>query len=403
MNTAYEFIGVVEEAESILWNKKYNDIGEAEIYVPCNDTYLELLQRGHFLYRYDDDMFCRIETVEIETDAENGDYIIARAKDICTILARRIVCLKTVFSGLVYSFIFRLLNDNVASPLLPQRKIDITGTLAGERADYTETIETSVLGEDLLELIISTCKTYNYGFRVYYDLEQRRLVFKLYKGVNKATTASESYIEFSPDYANIISSNYKESDENYKNVAYVSYKNAEEVIYFLTVYKGVTEPQGEARREIFVDGTGTSRDITLDELRAVFPSYNVLRQPATQTTEKQGYYYIDNSTNTHVANFEITETDGVKEEKLTVTDYTYKILIRLIGETRLAECTRTQEFTGVIDTIDNYEYKADYDLGDVVKVINEYGIEAEARITEIMESEDNEDGYTVEPTFEYLS
>jgi hypothetical protein len=51
--------------------------------------------------------------------------------------------------------------------------------------------------------------------------------------------------------------------------------------------------------------------------------------------------------------------------------------------------------------VDTYEYKTDYDLGDVVKIINEYGIEAEARVTEVMESEDNENGYTIEPKYEY--
>jgi hypothetical protein len=63
----------------------------------------------------------------------------------------------------------------------------------------------------------------------------------------------------------------------------------------------------------------------------------------------------------------------------------------------------TQSFEGDVDTVASYAYKVDYNLGDIVKVINEYGIEAEARITEIMESDDADNGFSVEPKFEYLN
>ena len=100
----------------------------------------------------------------------------------------------------------------------------------------------------------------------------------------------------------------------------------------------------------------------------------------------------------------VATSEGTGEdEKITVSDYTYLLLIRALADTALAEHTDTTEFSGDVDTIYTYEYKTDYNIGDIVKVINEYGIEAEARIIEIMESDDNEDGYTVEPTFEYLN
>ena len=77
-------------------------------------------------------------------------------------------------------------------------------------------------------------------------------------------------------------------------------------------------------------------------------------------------------------------------------------LIRRLAQNTLAERVKTLEFEGSVDTLDTYVYKNDYDLGDIVKVVNEYGIEAQAQIVSIIESEDNEDGYIVEPTFEYM-
>ena len=48
-----------------------------------------------------------------------------------------------------------------------------------------------------------------------------------------------------------------------------------------------------------------------------------------------------------------------------------------------------------------YKYKEDYNLGDIVNIVNEFGISINARITEIIESQDD-NGYTIEPTFENI-
>jgi hypothetical protein len=119
----YNLLGVIDEAESILWNPKYNDVGECEIYIPCTEEYVSLLRRGNYVYRFDEDMFCKIEDFEIQTDVENGDYIIATAKDICNILAGRIVRWQIVFSGTLGEFIKKVLNDNVINTEQSHRAI----------------------------------------------------------------------------------------------------------------------------------------------------------------------------------------------------------------------------------------------------------------------------------------
>lgn len=412
LNDKYEQIAVIDAAESKLWNKKYNDIGECEIYTPCSDEMLLILQKGYYVFRYDDDMFCKIEKIEIETDVENGDYLIATATDICKILAGRIVrgqvnsagvTPPVVFSGTVANFIKKLITDNVINPPANQteRKISNFEFDDSNFAEFTETIETSVIAEDLLQLIIATCKAYNYGFRVSYNINAQKLVFRLYKGKNKASASGEEYVEFSPEYSNIISSEFEVDASALKNVAYVGYKTATDEFALLSLYNGDTEPQGEARKEIYVDGTGTSRSITVEELQSIF-SGNVKRNPTSSGAT--GYYYVvSGSEEIKVATFEGETKDGVYEEKITVTDYTYLILIRSLGRNALAENVETQSFSGEVDTIDTYDYKTDYDLGDTVKVINEYGIEAEAQISEIMESEDNDNGYQIEPKFEYVN
>lgn len=404
LNTKYERIGLIDEYEEMLWQKKYNDVGECQIKIPCEDIYIGLLAEGNYLFRYDDDMFCKIETVNLETDIESGDYLIVTAIDMCNILAGRIVRWQFDYSGTVAGYIQKLLTDNVINPKQAMRKIDNFAFEidTSNGATFTETISVITEPQDLLQLILTTCKTFNYGFRVLFDIGSGRVVFRLYRGKNKAQTTSENYVEFSPSFANMLTSTYTTDSSNHKNIVYVSYKGDDEQVYLTSIHEEASEPSGENRREIFVDGTNTSRDVTLDTLQSIF-SGNVKRNPATQGTETSGYYYVVNAGETvKVATFEVTTSDEKTEEKITVTDYTYMKLITAIGTSTLAEHKQTQEFTGEVDTIGSYEYKQDYDLGDVVKVINRYGIEAEAQITEVMESDDLDNGHVFEPVFEYL-
>lgn len=396
LDSNYEPIGMIDEADSILWNKKLRDVGYCEIYAPCEESLLDLLQRGNYIYRFDDDMFCRIESIEIKTEAEQGDYIICTAFDMNKILSGRIVRWQIVFSGTVPEFIKKVLTENLINPEQSQRAIPNLIIDDSNFSTMRSRIEAKTEADDILQLIISVCRTYNYGFRISYDLAIKKLVFRLFKGVNKATAESGEYIEFSPTFSNILSSNYKEDESNYKNIAYVAYMDSNEELALLSMYNGDIEPSGEDRKEVFVDGTQQAREITLNELLNLFP--------AAYRTEN-AYYINENDVIISVATVETranAET-GENEETYIMTDYSYMQVIQRLGRFALAEHTRKQSMKGTVDTIDTYEYKKDYDLGDTVKVINDYGISTEAQIIEVMESEDNENGYVVEPIFEFDS
>lgn len=416
--TRYEQVGMIDAAESVLWRKKYNDTGECEIYIPCDDELFEILKDGNYIYRYDDDMFCKIHGLELETDEENGDYIISSAKDICEILAGRIVRWQTTYSGTLGGFVKKLLNDNVINPKLPDgsihdaRKIP-NFALAFNENDFPEAIEVSVFADDLLDRIKTTCKAYNIGFRVYLNISSNELYFKLYRGKNKASLNSDAYVEFSPEFDNILSTHYKTDSSEFKNVVYVQYKNEAGETALLSRYKGqsagLPEPQGEARKEFYIDGSSTSRDITLEELEQLFgtlkdgkltrQTYNKVN--GTETTTGYNYYAGGETVAVSVISSRTENGAQVTEEKITITDYTYLLLIATLADNELSQRTKTEEFTGAADTVDTYQIKTDYDLGDTVKVKNKYGIEAEAQIVETLESEDNDDGYSLEPVFEF--
>ena len=411
----YDLVAELSEQEDIVFNKRFNDVGYCALKVAADTELLELLKVGNYIYRYDDDMFCKIVATTIDTDVEQGDYLTIDAEDMNNILAGRIVRWDVTYSGTVGGFIKKLITDNIINPL------NTDGSLIKSRqivnfefddkniAEFNETINVAkdTATQDLLQLIITTCKTYNYGFRVSLNIETQKLVFRLIKGKNKATIDSDEYVEFSPNYANIISSQYKEDESNYKNVVYVGYKSAnkdDENIYLLSLYEGqdagAPEPQGAERREFYIDGSNTSREIQYDDLQSL---YGIVTKDATNLTYNAT---IDNN-QTVVAKYEISTTDGVSTEKITATDITYLKLIRIVGLNALAERTRTQLFNGKVDTVDTYIYKPaegelGYNLGDIVFVANEYGIGAPAQITEVTESENADQPYEVEPAYEFI-
>lgn len=381
LDSNYEKLGLIDNAESVLWNKKLIEVGECELYVPADNEHINLIINGKYIYREDDEMLCEIRSVELETNVEQGDYIIVTGHDMKSVLSGRVVATELTYSGSVANFIKKVIVDNVINPTQIQRAINNFTFNDSNFDEFTETINTNVSNEDILELIKTTCLTYNYGFKVKYINDTKTLEFGLIKGKNKANITSETYIEFSPTYSNIISSKYKEDVSNYKNLCYISYKDLNEKVQLMSVFNTPVEPVGEDRKEIYVDGSSTNREITFEELQTMYPDVTL-----------SGSSYKNNGV--VVAN--------VSEDKIVVTDATYLLLIKTIALNTLASHSKQFAFEGEVDSINSYTYKVDYDLGDIVKVINEYGIEAQAMITEVLESDDNEQGYIVTPKFEYI-
>ena len=77
----------------------------------------------------------------------------------------------------------------------------------------------------------------------------------------------------------------------------------------------------------------------------------------------------------------------------------YNALLNQRGLEKLAEMTSSESFDGDVDSTHQYILDKDFFVGDIVQVVNEYGLEASPRILEIIECED-ENGITVVPTFE---
>lgn len=136
----------------------------------------------------------------------------------------------------------------------------------------------------------------------------------------------ESQAVFSREYENLINQSYTQNISDYANVALVGGEGEGPSRIFAVTGTG----SGIERRETFVD----ARDLNSEEFGG---------------------------------------------------DYMDALVFR--GQSRLSELTLTRSFDAAINPHSNLEYKIDFDLGDIVKVISkEWNVSLTTRITEIEES-----------------
>ena len=93
-----------------------------------------------------------------------------------------------------------------------------------------------------------------------------------------------------------------------------------------------------------------------------------------------------------------TLTEEEKQAAITALTEEYNEQLKQKGQEELAKTSITETFDGEIDATVQYVYREDFDLGDIVQIVNAYGMEASTRVSEIVISHDTT-GKTIVPTF----
>ena len=368
---------IIDTYSSAIWAKRYNDIGDCELVISASIENFRKIKECKYIARNDDDMVCKIKKVELQTDEENGDQLILKGKDITDILNQRIVIKQTNFNGSVEDYIRTLINDSIIKPTNTDRKIK-NFTLANKKG-FTETIREQVTYDNVGDKIQKLCKQYGWGYKV--TINNGSFIFTLYKG----SDISE-YITFSHNYDNISTTDYSKDDSNIKNVALIAGEGEGVARRTTTIGKGV----GIDRHELYVDARSVSSEIDYDELLINYPN-------GKEKVINNVIYYQVNGSNIAI----ITKNDAEEVTNVQLCNNIYIENLRNTGYEKMAAYTSVTSFSGEIIVGMSYQYKKDYKLGDIVKIVNEYGISINVRISEVIENRDD-NGYTMEPTFENI-
>ena len=341
-NDTFIRIAVIDNATSVIWVKRFNDVGQFEIYIKASTELYSLLNGDIFITRDDSNVGMYIETIKLTTDDENGDYLTISGRSAECIMDWRIVQRAvyasdlTTAEGIIRDQISRLL---IYSPVIINPNA-ITWLTLGENHSWQDKITRQYTGKILLDVVKELCVTYNYGFEFAWN--GSGFTINLYKGTDRSYDQStNTFVVFSPEFENLGNTEYIKDTSNYANGAIIGGEGEGKDRFFAYVYPENIE--GFYRRIIYIDARNSSSD------------------------------------------------DG------DLTTSQYRTMLQNQGIEALEQRKVTTEFNGEILNYNNYTYGVDYNLGDKVSVINEYGIRGNATITEITEVED-ESGYRLVPT-----
>lgn len=353
-NRELELIGIIDNFTSLMWTRRYLKTGEFQLVAPLTMDNINLLKRENIIFKNGDTEAGFIETINITLN-ENGEEIIkANGKFITSYLDRRIIWGNDHLKTTAEKGMRSLIDKNAISS--PEERI-IPKLQLGELKGYTEKLEKSISYKNLLEAIEEIAESKELGFRNNFDYINKKIIFEVYKGVNRSVNqATIAPCIFSRDFENILQQEYTDSLNNFKNVTLIA--GAGEG----TERKKTTVGYAEKleRFELFTDARDISDTKTISE-----PKVN----------EETGKIEVDEEGNTIY-----------EDKEVPIPDSEYIPLLKQRGSEKLAESNEIKTFESTVNTRGNNIYKVDYDLGDIVTVADKkWGLTIDTRITEIEE------------------
>lgn len=379
-------LGIVQGFKSLIWAERYREVGDCELYIPASKDALELMQIGRYLFRSDVKHVCIIKKITVTTDAEEGNFLIVEGQDPKCLLDQRIVWNTTTINGNVAVALRNMVRTAGADRATADRMFKKTNGVrllyTNGATELTETSHEQISYKNLGEVIREKCAQYDWGYRLNYSTEYDGcLSFWLYKGEDKTGS-----VIFSRYLDNLNSTKYTTDDTLLGNVALIAGEGEGAARAKATVGTAI----GVDRHEIFVDADSTSRSITYEELTASYPN-------GTISASGGKYYY---SVGGQII-AEVPSASPAASDTVTLTSTIYDGYLIARGNDALAEYGETTSFEGSVVPNGQFAYREDYTLGDIVSIRTEYGVQASARVVEVVEVWD-ENGYSLEPKFEYV-
>ena len=365
-NANLETIGIIDTAKSIIWHESYYSVGDFEIYAQATSKHVELLQRGNYITRLNDNEVGIISRIEISENAQDGLMIIAKGYFAKSILARRIIYnlsgktnKATVLRGNVESAARALVANNATACTFNTAR-NIPLLQLGQHSGSTKIIVDShghatqkqVTNDNLLDYSDALLQEYQMSAKVILSDDETKLLYVCREGIDRSMNNSSGIdsIIFSSDFDNLTDSDYISDEQNVRNMALIG-GEGQGLDRFYSSIEGTES--GLNRREIFVDASNISQKYEEDD-----------------------------------------------EEK-TYTDEQYKAMLDSRGKLKLAQMIQVESFSGTINTaFGSWVLNRDYEIGDIVTIQNnKIGIYANVRITDTTEVQD-ENGYTVSLNYE---
>lgn len=331
-NKDLKYIDEIDNFTSLQWVRRYNNAGTFELHCPVTEHNIKTLLRDNLIWKRGSDEVGIIEYRNLTTDSTGMENIKINGRFYTSMLDRRILYSTEQHINKQVELIMRGMVDKNCINTVQARKLNL---LLGQLNNFSDRMNYQKSYGNLLEELSILSETSDIGFYIRTDMETGLHYFETYKGINRSVNQSEhSHIVFSRENDNLYEQEYTDSADNLRTTAIVAGEGEgidREVIEVQNQYSG------RDRYEFFVD----ARDLQSE----------------------------------------------VDDEVIPLAEY--RNLLNQRGLEKLAEHKEIQTFEGKVIS-NNYTYKEDYDLGDIVTVMDKkWSVVVNSKITEVNEIYEN--------------
>ena len=271
---------VCDTFSSLLWDVEFYQCGSFEVYISASPRNIDIFQTGRIVARDDDkEHFGLIESLEIQTDAEDGDYLIVRGRFLMCLLERRIIYPtisitdETSYSDIVHTAVKQNAMET-ESRIIPSLKI---GAVQGDCWNKQTKLQVSY--DNLMEWIYKICEKIGGTANIRLNKisgEQYEMVLELSQGSDRSIMQSDNpHIIFSDSYTNLLSFTYSSDISLQRNFAYIL-GQGEGDERKRTVYFDGDEPLFLNRYEVYVDAKDISEEEQADGETRTIPEEQYL-------------------------------------------------------------------------------------------------------------------------------
>lgn len=378
LNDKFESVKVIDDYISLIWTECYAKPGDFSLEVHAEDLAKYMLIPGYYLWRKETKVIMCIEYIRLNTDTVEGNTILVKGRSLESYLDRRVMMQRVTFDEtIVRVAIETILNQNILNPTDAFRQAPLTIGEFPEEAE-TDVFSGDFQGETIVDVLEEICDTLGYGISL--TLNQTTLIphFRLYKGADRSWSQTENpWVVYSSKLDTLLTSEFV-YDETDVGTAFVICGEEESQTINPSTGTVYNWPQvwlatqddhvGWGRREVFIDGSSISR--------------------------WHGDYIL--------GTYDPKKPEDVTHGWKKLPEDWYKNLLLYKTETVREEAkTNTLKFEATGDHNVQWRLNEDIFLGDIVQVINEYGVGARCRISETTLSHDR-NGIKFYPTFKAL-
>lgn len=271
---------VCDTFSSLLWDVEFYQCGSFEVYISASPRNIDIFQTGRIVARDDDrEHFGLIESLEIQTDAEDGDYLIVRGRFLMCLLERRIIYPtisitdETSYSDILHTAVKQNAMET-ESRIIPGLKM---GAVQGDCWNKQTKLQVSY--DNLMEWIYKICEKIGGTANIRLNKisgEQYEMLFELSEGTDRSIMQNENpHIIFSDSYTNLLSFTYSSDISLQRNFAYIL-GQGEGDERKRTVYFDGDEPLFLDRYEIYVDAKDISEEEQADGETRTIPEEQYL-------------------------------------------------------------------------------------------------------------------------------